>query len=99
FALRESKGAEALDYLNHLPTGQFDSPLVAPLRIAALYVASNTQEADALAARWLAAAKSDFRLSLSIGGVLADAAQFRKAQEFLTQALTLAPSDFGALMS
>ena len=59
-------GAEALSYFQHLPASQQDAPRLAPLRVAALYLAGETAQADALAARWLAVTKSDLpRASLS----------------------------------
>src|ERR1017187_2611098 len=98
-ALKGKRGPEALGYLKHLPTGQQDAPNLAPARVEALYLAGETAEADHLAARWLAAAKSDLGGSFSMGVALADAGQLERAAEFFTQALVLAPSDFNVLVN
>ena len=98
-ALKGKKRAEALGYFKHLPADQQDAPNLAPIRVAALYLAGETVEADHLTAHWLVAAKSDLGGSFSIGVALADAGQLEKAAEFFTQALALAPSDFNALVN
>src|ERR1035438_896609 len=98
-AVKAKKGAEALGYLKHLPASQQDAPRLAPLRVAALYFAGETAEADKLTARWLAAAKGDLGQSFAIGVALADAGKFEKADAFFTQALALAPSDFNVLFN
>ena len=98
-ALKGKKGAEALGYFKHLPANQQDAPNLAPLRVAALYLAGEAVEADHLAARWLAAARTDLGASFSLGVALADAGQSEKAAEFFTQALALAPSDFNVLVN
>jgi tetratricopeptide (TPR) repeat protein len=92
-------GAEALSYFQHLPASQQDAPRLAPLRVAALYLAGETAQADALAARWLAVTKSDLPQSFALGLALANAGQFAKAGAFFTQALALAPSDFNLLFN
>jgi tetratricopeptide (TPR) repeat protein len=98
-SFKAGKGAEALLYLRSLPAGQQDSPNLAPLRIAALYLASENQEADRLAAYWLAASRNDLNQSFSIGLALADAGKFQGAERFFTQALALAPADFNVLFN
>jgi Flp pilus assembly protein TadD len=96
-AIKRKSGLEALGYLKHLPDGEADNSNLAPLRLAALYLAGRKNEADALAAHLSAAGKGDLGVSLSTGMALADAGQFDKAQSFLNQALALAPSDFTVL--
>ena len=98
-ALKAKKGAEALAYFKHLTASQQDAPKLAPLRLAALYLAGETAEAEDLTTRWLAASKGDLGQSFSIGTALADVGQFEKAGTFLTQALALAPSDFNVLFN
>lgn len=93
-AVTNKKGAEALGYLSHLTAAQQDAPNLAPLRIAALYLAGKTAEADNLASRWLASANDIPGASFAIGMALAEAGSFGKAETFLTQALARAPSDF-----
>lgn len=96
-ALQAKKGTEALGYFNHLPANQQDAPKLAPLRIAALYLAGQTTEADRLTQRWLAASRGDLGQSFSIGLALAGVEKFAEADTFFTQALALAPSDFNVL--
>jgi len=98
-AVKARKGAEALGYFKHLPASQQDAPKLAPLRVAALYLAGETAEADSVTARWLAAGKSDLGQSFAMGLALADTGQFAKADAFFTQALALAPSDFNVLFN
>ena len=98
-ALKAKKGADALGYFKHLPAGLLDAPNLAAMRVEALYLAGETLDADHLAARWLAAARSDLGASFSIGVALADAGQLAKAGEFFTQALAIAPSDFNVLVN
>jgi tetratricopeptide (TPR) repeat protein len=98
-ALKAKQGIEALAYLQNLPAGELDAPNLAPIRIAGLYLAGKAAEADPLAARWLAATRSDLGGSFAIGAALADAAQFEQAGKFFTQALALAPADFNVLFN
>ena len=96
-ALAAGKGAEALDYLRHLPGNQQDTPNLAPLRMAALRLAGETRQADDLTAHWLADSRNNLGESFSIGLALADAGDYRAADSFFTQALALAPADFNVL--
>jgi tetratricopeptide (TPR) repeat protein len=98
-ALKAKKGADALACLNRLPANQQDAPNLAPLRVAALYLAGETLVADHLTARWLTAAKPDLALGFSLGVALAAAGQLEKAAEFFSQALAIAPSDFNLLVN
>jgi tetratricopeptide (TPR) repeat protein len=98
-AVKSRNGAQALTYLKHLTASQQDAPNLAPLRIAAVYLAGENLEGDNLAAHWLAAARSDLGLSFSIGLALADAGKFEGADAFFTQALALAPADFNLLFN
>jgi Flp pilus assembly protein TadD len=98
-AVRTRKGTEAADYLRHLTASQQDAPNLAPLRIAALYLAGENGEADSLTARWLAASRNDLGQSFAIGLALADAGKFDGADRFFTQALALAPADFNVLFN
>jgi tetratricopeptide (TPR) repeat protein len=93
-AVANKKGAEALGYVSHLTPAQQDAPTLAPLRLAALYLAGKTSEADNLAFRWLAPANDIPGASFAIGMALADAGKFSQAETFLTQALARTPSDF-----
>jgi Flp pilus assembly protein TadD len=96
-ALKGKKGSEALGYLKHLPANQLDGPNLAPMRVAALYLAGETGEADQLTAHWLVVAKGDLRQSFSMGLALSDAGKYEKAEMFFSQALALAPLDFNVL--
>ena len=97
--VKQRKGADAVACLRRLPAEQQESPNLAPLRLAALYLAGESTEADALAARWLAASKNDLDTSFAIGVALADAGKLNSAETFFNQALSLAPSDFNVLFN
>ncbi|HWD00310.1 MAG TPA: tetratricopeptide repeat protein [Candidatus Sulfopaludibacter sp.] len=96
-ALNRKNGGEAMACLSRLPAAQGESASLAPLRIAALYLAGETREAGNLADRWLITAKNDLPTTFSIGVALAGAGELVKAETFFTQALALAPSDFNLL--
>ncbi len=98
-AVKARKGAEAVGYIRHLTASQQDAPNLAPLRIAALYLAGENREADSLTAHWLSISTNDLGASFSIGLALADAGKFDRADIFFTQALALAPSDFNVLFN
>jgi tetratricopeptide (TPR) repeat protein len=98
-AVKARKGADAAGYINHLNAAQQDAPQLAPLRIAALYLAGAGPEGDALSTRWLTAAKNDLGQSFTIGLALADVGKFERADAFFTQALALAPADFNVLFN
>ncbi len=98
-AVKARKGQEAVGYINHLNAALQDSPFLAALRIAAVYLAGANPEGDALATRWLAASKNDLGQSFAIGLALADAGRFERADAFFTQALALAPADFNVLFN
>lgn len=98
-AVKARKGAEAAGYLKHLNAAQQDAAPLAPLRIAALYLAGENTEGDALATRWLGASKNDLGQSFTIGLALADVGSFERADAFFTQALALAPADFNVLFN
>ncbi len=96
-AIQDMDGSGALRYLNQLPANQREAPNLAPLWIEALYQAHETVQADDLAAHWLAATGRDLAASFSMGLALANGERFQKAEAFLSQALSLAPSDFNVL--
>jgi Flp pilus assembly protein TadD len=94
-AIRRHSGAEALGYLKRLP--ETDAQNLAPIRLAALYLAGERADADTLARQLSAAGRSDLGLNFSTGILLADAGEFDKAAKFLNQALVLAPADFNVI--
>ncbi len=96
-ALSRKEGGEALGYFGNLPPDQQDSPALAPLHAAALYLAGVSTAADNLTGRWLAATSKDAGASAAFGMALAGAGRYDKAEPFLTQALALAPADFNLL--
>lgn len=99
FALKQKDGATALEYLRHLPPAQQEAPNLAALAIAAYAQAGQKSEADRLVQRWRDATRNNQAASFAIGAALADSDAFAPAEIFLTQALALAPSDFGTLFS
>ncbi len=96
-AVKSGDGAEALQYLDHLPAQQLDLPNVAILRLVALDLAKNHAEADALLNRLAGATENDAALSGSLGLKLVQAGQFDQAEIFLTHALAPDPTNFNAL--
>jgi tetratricopeptide (TPR) repeat protein len=98
-AVKKKNGTEALGYLGHVPDSQREGPNLVPLRLAAMYLAGATVEADKLAAQWLAAAKGDLGANFAIGLALAGAGKLDTAESFFTQALALKPSDFNTLFN
>ncbi len=94
-AIHRHSGAEALGYLKRL--SETDAQSLAPLRLAALYLAGERSHADTLARQLSAAGRSDLGLNFSTGILLADAGEFDNAAIFLNQALALAPADFNVI--
>ena len=98
-AVKRKEGPEALGYFGNLTPEQQDTPNLAPLHIAALYLAKQTQVADNLTRRWLQAVQKDMAASFAFGVALASVEKSEPAEAFFTQALALAPSDFNVLFS
>src|SRR5260370_30553160 len=92
-AVHRHNGTEALGYLKRLP----ENPTLAPLRLAALYLAGERTDADTLTRQLSSAGRTDLGLNFSTGILLADAGEFDKAAIFLNQALALAPADFNVI--
>jgi len=98
-AVKKKDGAAALTCLDRLSAERQQAPNLVPLRLAALYLANRTAEADQLAAHWRDAAKGDLAANFAIGLALADAGKLDGAETFFTQALAVAPSDFNVLFN
>jgi Flp pilus assembly protein TadD len=98
-AVKQKNGPEALAYLKRLPANQQEAPQVAVLRLAALYVAGDLADADALATRLSSATGNDLGMNFSLGLALANAGQYEQAEAFFTKALAAAPSDFNVLVN
>jgi protein SCO1/2 len=102
-ALKGKHGAEALGYLQHLPASQQEAPNIAILRLAALYLAGDRAQADALAERLSAATggdtAGDVGLSFSAGMALANVGEFDRAETFFSKALAAVPADFNVLFN
>ena len=90
-ALREKDGAGALRRLDRLPAGERDAPAVASLRLAARALGGDRTAYES--------ARGNLGLSFTAGVALADAGQFGPAEDFLSLALALAPSDFNVLFN
>lgn len=85
---------EALSYLDRLPAVQRDAPDVAILRVIALDLNADRQEADAVFTRLIAATENDAKLTASLGWALAEAGQYERSETLLTRAFAADASDF-----
>src|SRR5437588_3961484 len=72
------RAKEALDYLDHLPVDQREAPAVAVLRLAALDLGGDREEADAVFARLSAATSTDATLSASLGWTLTETGHYER---------------------
>ena len=88
---------QALGYLDHLPAKQLENPQVAVLRLAALDLSGDRQQADTVFASLSSATSQDASLSGSLGWTLAEAGLYERAETFLTHALAADPSNFRVL--
>lgn len=91
-AAKDSKGV--LLYLDQLHPAQGGDPDVDVLRLAALDIGGEREQAETLFQRLSAAAKSNAEMSGSLGWTLAQAGLNDRAEAFLTQALALEPANF-----
>ncbi len=96
-SLEKKSGSEALKYLDHLPAEAQRSTDIRILRMEALYLLHRHKEADTLLADVSATAKSDPRISFSLGTALASSKQYDKAETFFSNALDAAPANFDVL--
>lgn len=88
---------EALRDLDHVPQKQREAPEIAVQRLLALDWSGDKEAADLLFARLSSKTESDAKLSASIGWTLAHAADYDRAETFLTHALAADPSNFQVL--
>src|SRR5262249_5860946 len=91
FALAVKDARGMLVFLDQLPAAERDSPDAAVLRLAALDIAGDRQEADTVFQRLSTAARGNAELSGSLGWTLAQAGLYERSETFLTQALALEP--------
>ena len=96
-ALERRDGREALRCLDQLPAAQREAPALAVLRMEALYLAGQSTEGDAVAARLSAAAPADGKLSYSAGMAMARTGRYDQAESFLSFALAASPGSFPVL--
>ncbi len=96
-SLERKSGSEALKYLDHLPPEAQRNTDIRILQMQALYLLHRDKEAGVVLADVSATAKSDPRLSFSLGVALASAKQYEKAETFFSNALDAAPGNFDVL--
>jgi Flp pilus assembly protein TadD len=89
-AVNQKNGVEALSYLNRLPDGQD----IAIVKLAALDLAGQRDQANALFTQISNATQNDARTSEAAAQILSKAGQFEQAETFLTHALAVEPSNF-----
>ena len=94
-AVNQKNGAEALTYLNRLP----DGPDIAIVKLAALDLTGQHDQANALFTQISNATQNDARTSEAAAQMLSKAGQFEQAETFLTHALAVEPSNFQIMYS
>ncbi|HEY1342152.1 MAG TPA: tetratricopeptide repeat protein [Bryobacteraceae bacterium] len=96
-ALDAKDARGTLVYLDQLPAAQRDDPDAAVLRLAALEIGGERQEAEKVFQSLFAASRTNAEMSGAIGWSLAQAGLYDRAEAFLTQALALEPANFRLL--
>jgi Tfp pilus assembly protein PilF len=86
-SLERKSPAQALGYLDRMPTGARQTADAEIARMQALYGLHRDAEADAIYARVSAPAQTGARLGYTLGVALASARQYGKAEDLLSRAL------------
>jgi tetratricopeptide (TPR) repeat protein len=96
-AADHKNGLEALRYLHRLSATDNGAPDVAILRMRALYLSGQNQEADKVLTSLTEHTAQDPQLSFSIGLALAQAARYQDAERFFSRTLEADPGNFDVL--
>jgi tetratricopeptide (TPR) repeat protein len=92
-ALARGAPAEALQYLDRIPTSEQALPTAALARMEALYASGRRAEAETIVGELTSAAENDVRLAFSLGLALASVKQYDRAETCFSRVLESAPAN------